>query len=400
MFRYNPKANYQPNGGRYLQILSGKDLYKQTIVVSAGTHDDTFPARFPNIFVDYPLGQMHVGDKLWMNWNKAPLKLWQTQLNFTVFCALSACGVSSAHLNYTKHPMIRSVYRFHVYYHMRRVLKRLQTPLPHETSFNAADNPYTESEFFKICEDYGVPNNPMRYRDEKFCWTYHGSVRWPDDYIGPDSMTHWIIEKSVGFTDVGLYRISESVRAYAYLILSSQVSARSSIIGNTASALTAQSAFLNNFEDIVNRRVNIQEDIKRYQDTLSYTSSKVDYSVGQNIYMLPGDVNLKIRSGTVGYNNKILVSDGKFNLRKNDEVNLMIPVMKSHKTNSLAQKPNISHKNQEPQPITHNEEKIALVLSLAGGFAIWNIFQLKRQNPCQGAPLAVFATWDYNHLGF
>ena len=39
MFRYNPEANYQPNGGRYLQILSGKDLYKQTIVVSAGTHD-------------------------------------------------------------------------------------------------------------------------------------------------------------------------------------------------------------------------------------------------------------------------------------------------------------------------------------------------------------------------
>ena len=78
MFRYNPKANYQPNGGRYLQILSGKDLYKQTIVVSAGTHDDTFLARFPNIFVDYPLGQMRVGDKLWMNWSKAPLKLWQT----------------------------------------------------------------------------------------------------------------------------------------------------------------------------------------------------------------------------------------------------------------------------------------------------------------------------------
>ena len=72
MFRYNPKANYQPNGGRYLQILSGKDLYKQTIVISTGTHD-TFPARFRNIFVDYPLGQMSVGDKLWANWNKAPI---------------------------------------------------------------------------------------------------------------------------------------------------------------------------------------------------------------------------------------------------------------------------------------------------------------------------------------
>ena len=67
--------------------------------------------------------------------------------------------------------MIRSVYCFHVYYQMRRVLKRLQTPLPHETGFNAADNPYTESDFFKICEDYGVPNDPMRYRDKKFYWT-------------------------------------------------------------------------------------------------------------------------------------------------------------------------------------------------------------------------------------
>ena len=64
--------------------------------------------------------------------------------------------------------MIRSVYHFHIYYHIRRVLKRLQTPLPHETSFNVADNPYTESEFFKICEDYRVPNDPMRYSDENF----------------------------------------------------------------------------------------------------------------------------------------------------------------------------------------------------------------------------------------
>ena len=92
----------------------------------------------------------------------------------------------------------------------------------------------------------------MRYRNEKFYWTYQRGVSWPDDYIGPDSMTQWIIEKSDGFTDVGLYKISESVRAYAYLILSSQASARPGIVGNTASALTAQSAFLNNFENVVN----------------------------------------------------------------------------------------------------------------------------------------------------
>ena len=101
MFRYYPAANYQRNGGPYLQVLSGKDPYKQQIVVSAR---DTFPARFPNIFVDYLLGSMKVGDKLWTNWNKAPLKLWQTQLNFAVWCTSSACQVSSAHLNYKKTP--------------------------------------------------------------------------------------------------------------------------------------------------------------------------------------------------------------------------------------------------------------------------------------------------------
>ena len=101
----------------------------------------------------------------------------------------------------------------------------------------------------------------MRYRDETFYWSYQRGIGWPDDYLGSDSMTQWIIEKSVGFTDVGLLRISENARAYAYLILSSQASARSGIVGNTASALTAQSAFLNNFENVVNCRVDIREDI-------------------------------------------------------------------------------------------------------------------------------------------
>ena len=87
---------------------------------------------------------MRVDDNLWTHWNKAPTRLWQTQLNFAVWCASSACGVSSEHLNYTEHPMIRAVYRFHTYYHVKRVLKRLQVPLPHESSFNTSDNPACE----------------------------------------------------------------------------------------------------------------------------------------------------------------------------------------------------------------------------------------------------------------
>ena len=53
----------------------------------------------------------------------------------------------------------------------------------------------------------------------------------------------------------------------------------------------------------------------------------------------------------------------------------MVPAIKSHKTNSLAQKLNFSHKKQEPQPTTHNHEKVALILFLAGGFTMWNTFR-------------------------
>ena len=221
----------------------------------------------------------------------------------------------------------------------------------------------------------------MRYRDEKFYRTYQQGVRWLDDYINPDSMTCWIIKKSQGFNDVGLLRVSENVRAYAYLVLSSQATARSRITGNTVSSLTAQKAFLNDFKNVVNRRVDIREDIKHYQETLSYASSEVYYSVGETIYMLPSDINLNIRLGTVGYNNKILVSGGNFSLEKNDKVNTLELVKegdrpKSHK--ALVQ-PTITQKDsnvlEQKQTIIHEEEKVALVLSLTGGFSMCFTFR-------------------------
>ena len=124
--------------------------------------------------------------------------------------------------------------------------------------------------------------------------------------------------------------------------------------------------------------MDIREDIKIYQDTLSYASSKVNYSMGENIYMLPSDMNLKIKTGTVGYNNKILVSDGKFSLGENDKVNEK-PKISYQPTITQAQKPNKTHVQKQTitqaQKPTHEEEKIAFILFLVGGFTIWYTFQ-------------------------
>ena len=129
----------------------------------------------------------------------------------------------------------------------------------------------------------------------------------------------------------------------------------------------------------MNRRVDIREDIKCCQDTLSYASSKVDYSVGEDFFMLPSNMTLKIKTGTVGYNNKILVSYGKFILGKNEKVNLAVPVIKSHKTNSIEPTTIESHSNTahgltHAPTISHEDEKAALILFITGDFTVWFLF--------------------------
>ena len=220
-------------------------------------------------------------------------------------------------------------------------------------------------------------------------------------YLNENSFSRWIIEKSDGLTTLGLQKLSESVRDYAYLILTSQTSTRGQIIGHEARNLDAQRVFLNTFENIVNRRVNISEDIQRFQKTLQYARSKVDYVVAEYVYMLPSDMNLKIGGNIRGYNNKILVSSPSFNIGTNLKVNLDDDDTKVAKTDKLDVKsnrpdikPNKEHK-QDVKPyrpdikqnieisrskpdtnkITYEEEKAALILGMTAVFTVWSVLK-------------------------
>ena len=167
----------------------------------------------------------------------------------------------------------------------------------------------------------------------------------------------------------------------------SQISKRGPIVGHDTQNLDAQCTFLNTFENIVNRIVNIPEDIRRFQKTLQYARSKVYYAIGEFIYMLPSDMNLRI--GKVkNYNNKILISSPSFKIGTNLKINLdgqakgegivktkpdvkqkKEPAIKSNKEHKQDVKPNIKLKQNvkmmktEPDmnKITDEEEKIVLV---------------------------------------
>ena len=213
---------------------------------------------------------------------------------------------------------------------------------------------------------------------------------------------------------LGLQKLSESVRDYAYLILTSQTSTRGPIVGHEAQNLDAQRTFLNTFENTINRRVNIPEDTRRFQKTLQYARSKVDYVIGEFIYMLPNDMNLRI--GRVqGYNDKILVSRTGFKIGTNLKINLDgekdKPDVKSNEVEMVKTEPdvkpkvktkpniepnkedkrdvnpsiksNIEHKQDvkmmktEPDTnkITYEKEKVALVLGITSIFTVWWMFK-------------------------
>ena len=65
--------------------------------------------------------------------------------------------------------------------------------------------------------------------------------------------------------------------AYVYLVLSSQVQARSTIVGNSTPAVDTQQLFKDTFKSLINEDLSI--DIKKYQEVLEHELSKVDFSV-------------------------------------------------------------------------------------------------------------------------
>ena len=118
------------------------------------------------------------------------------------------------------------------------------------------------------------------------------------------SCSKWIRDSAHGFTRPGIEKISENIRAYVYLILTSQEAARHTILGGGA-----QKIFVDNLEDVINKTVSLQDDVSRFQDVLKYAQSSLYFSEGKGLYMLPSNMLLNPLNQVIdGYNNKIVVN--------------------------------------------------------------------------------------------
>ena len=124
----------------------------------------------------------------------------------------------------------------------------------------------------------------------------------------------------------------------------------------------------------------------------------MDYAIGEFVYMLPSDMNLRI--GNVrNYNNKILISSPSFKIGTNVKVNLLSSenrrlnddvkskevktepkvITKPNKEHEQDVKPNIKFEQDVKKPdtneITYEEEKVALVLGTTAVFTVWWMFK-------------------------
>ena len=144
-----------------------------------------------------------------------------------------------------------------------------------------------------------------------------------------------------------------------------------------------------------------------FQKTLQYARSKVDYVIGEFIYMLPNYMNLRIEK-VKDYNNKILISSPSFKIGTNLKINLDVkpkeaemvktepdvkpkvitkPNIEPNKEHKQDVKPNIKFDRESNQDvkmirtkpdtnkITYEEEKVALILRTTAVFTVWWMFK-------------------------
>ena len=386
MNAYNPETNYQIGAKYHTKNINLDYLY---IYVTTA---DSFKIKVVNPFQKY-LNPVIRNDSIPRVWNSNPMQFYQNQLNFAIFCATTGCGVSYVnHFNHSD-PLTRSVYQFHVYYQFRRILSELRVPLPGEQSYNVFNNPIDLKAFQRIQNEFNTPTKYFRQQLDKnhgLGSLYVGAQGVHNLYTGayvpgitsfnhrarevlksieqehPNAWTTFILDEGKGFTQAGVERVNDSIRTYVWCILSAQAQSRSNIIKSFGS----QKQCLVNLENAINSAEDLPSSIDRYQQTLRFARSKVDYVVGYNLYMIPSDMQLQI--GTItNYNNEILIATSDQKLGLNPSINDM-------QMNTVLTTPP-SPTPPSPLPLIsevahsqdHESTKTALVV---GGIAIGLIF--------------------------
>ena len=316
--------------------------------------NEFFVTKFRDIFQQTRL--THTASAESKTWLAGPnMKYWPQQLNFAVFCATQGCGVSREIFDsgLTLTPQIRTFYQFHVYFTVRRVLYQLGaiqsiSALPGDPTFNPLNNHYDTPSYKSLCAEFGIdPTSDFRFTvgknhglgrvngEMQLDFKYPGWMKFSDEggkaikgdlasYIRPDPVASnqfdWFAPKtSAGLTEAGLSRINQSIEAFVYCVLGSQVNIRSSILGEGGRAKEVQTEFLTMMEDAI-RQPDLAKSVQRYQLAVHEAKVRLNLAVCPGAWLMPARMIINTES-VVGYNNKLKQAAPGMKLGVNNDVN-------------------------------------------------------------------------------
>ena len=325
------------------------------------TPDQYFTTKFREIFQKTKF--THRSGKESKTWLAGPnIKYWPQQLNFAVWCATTGCGISREIFddNSAMPPNVRAFYKFHIYFTVRRILFQMGgiqsiSALPGDPTFNQFNNKYDVASYKRICAEFGVdPSSDFRYTSganhglgsvyiyitnigpDKTSASYPGGYnKFSDEggsaskgnliyYVEPDDVANrqsdfFCPNVAEGLTQAGLARINQSIEAFVYCVLGSQVNVRSSILGSGGRAKEAQSEFLVLVEDAI-RQPDLAKSVQRYQLAVDEAKVRLNFAVCPGAWLMPANMVINTES-TIGYNNKLKQAVPDMKLGVNGEVN-------------------------------------------------------------------------------
>ena len=397
-FKFNSSAKYTSGSvysvGKATEILTQPKIYV--------SESKWFQANLLNVFTKYTLPYVR-SEQIVNSWSSDQMNFWQQQLNFAVWCATTGCGISKTdHLQFHNESLSISLFRFHTYYQIRRILSDLKCPLPQDSFWHPFKNSYDRRAYERICTEFNVSINtdwrqkqstddglgaPYNY------WTGSGYHMFGNAYDSSrmsftgnttnekvhvnyvsqgleanEAWTTFILDQSKGFTQPGVERLNDSIRTYVWTLLAAQSQTRTNIIG-TGTAFDAQKQYHTDLEDAINSPTDLQGSIKRFEDTLRYASSKVDYVFGVGLYMAPSDLELKI--GRINnYNNNIVIATETEELGFNANLN---SVHSQTKASEIIKETTPIIKTTKPPTPKHEDEKTALIVGsiTVGLLTLW-----------------------------
>ena len=304
---------------------SSIDIYKQNIVISVNNYNKAIYS-FPKKFVDITPEQISfTGEEAWINidtWFDDKMLYYTEQYKFALYCASTLCGVSKYDLT-SGIDLTRSIFNFHVMYQTKKILKQLQARENGDPDFNPYKNPYNETEYKKLLNEfnvnpYDIPSidqptdglgfvgnlgkrvalllklrKPPLFRSTgQENWymnmkpkgsknrsgiqnnDWGGYYQFAGDHGDKEAIgvlldkiqqnkfdyTRLIIDKSRGLTHPGIIRLNDSIRTYVYCLLGAQVQARSEAGGVITTG--ASLAAQQEFLTLVNDMINLDQSLQ------------------------------------------------------------------------------------------------------------------------------------------